>query len=279
MERTLRTLPNSAHRSPRLLIDVEADCTHRDGSPDTHFVLSVKCLYESGAYAPCSDNNTVVSAQINRNDANDALGAYSIQNFTHSSSDQMWQVNVDDSVKRYENGTFEAALSTQSLITMSSGRTSRQGGLTYFGAFNTTTDAFVSVGNGVPGFEMPKTCYGPDIVVSGVTNDTIEEGSSETFQVGLSTRPSFDVTMTLTLSSSSVGPLRISTIPTEIVFTDATWENVRTVEVKNVDDYIAQQEDGATGTVNMTLSSASEVELAQTGDIQSHQRRCCGDIL
>lgn len=104
----------------------------------------------------------------------------------------------------------------------------------------------------------------PSVSVTNVDNDTAgftvtpttglstsEDGISDTFTVRLDSRPTADVTVTL--SSSNAAEATVT--PTQITFTPATWNITQDITVKGVDDAVAD------GTQPFTIILAAATSL------------------
>jgi hypothetical protein len=92
----------------------------------------------------------------------------------------------------------------------------------------------------------------PDVVVSIIDNDdvkaavnitesngkteVIEGGAGDSYSLVLSTQPSADVTVTLSVDTAQLGAA-----PTALTFTPTNWANPQTVAVTAVDDTVAEE--------------------------------------
>ena len=98
---------------------------------------------------------------------------------------------------------------------------------------------------------------GPRVLVSAISGNTTEAGSTATFTVRLSSEPLEDVTIPVSSSDETEGTVG----PASLVFTSADWADPQTVTVTGVDD---QVNDGDQ-TYTIILSSVSSLDLNYDG--------------
>jgi trimeric autotransporter adhesin len=203
---------------------------------------------------------------VTANDALDAdLGANDLQNFP------VLQVATSSGGNSAVTGTLNSAASSRYRIELFASSAAHVSGAgqaqVFLGALDVVTDAlgnasFASnlTGVGIPigwvvsatattnlgalGFgvtsemsqSIPVTLAVPAIVLTNIAGDstTSESGDSTTFAVYLTTQPSSDVSVSLSISAVGEGQLSISSL----TFTAANWNVAQYVNVRGVDDFV-----------------------------------------
>ncbi len=191
---------------------------------------------------------------VTTNDANDVdSGANSLQNYPVITSAILngTSLTLSGSVNSSANTTYRIEVFSST----SADSTGYGEGQTYLGYFEVTTDASgnanfsqaltvsgVSQGNFVSVTATNKSTLNtsefssavgvPGLTISSSSISTTEGGGTATFSVSLKTRPTSDVTITLTPSVSGLGSLSATTL----TFTASNWNTAQTVTVTGLND-------------------------------------------
>jgi large repetitive protein len=103
---------------------------------------------------------------------------------------------------------------------------------------------------------------GAGVTLSGTTQSTSEDGTSDSFTVVLDSQPAADVTFTITGLDSSEGELSATTL----TFAPANWNTPQMVTVTGVDDNLADGDQNYT--LTLTASSDDTDYAGQTATVE-----------
>ncbi|MBT7608125.1 MAG: hypothetical protein HN576_00110, partial [Bacteriovoracaceae bacterium] len=100
--------------------------------------------------------------------------------------------------------------------------------------------------NGINGSDVSVTNLdsgaAPGITVSGISNNTIENGTTATFTMSLDTMPSADVVVNLSSNDTTEGTVT----PSSFTFTATNWSSSQTATVTGVDDLLEDSDQSYT---------------------------------